>query len=130
MKVNLILGIIIIAIDRIAKIIALQGNFQINYGVAFGLFSGADKIFLILLSLVILGFLLWLYRTRQVKQSKFLQLSLTFILAGLLSNLLDRIFYGFIIDFIKIFSFPAFNIADVSNFIGAVMLIFWLIKKR
>lgn len=129
MKAKLILLGIIIVIDRIAKLLALQGDFQKNYGIAFGLLSGVDRIFLILLSIVILGFILWLYRTEQVKESKSLQLSLMFIIAGLLSNLLDRIIYGFIIDFIVIFGLPAFNLADIINIIGALILIFWLVRK-
>jgi signal peptidase II len=59
--------------------------------------------------------------------------SFTFILAGAIGNLIDRIYYGYVIDFLYLhvndFYWPAFNIADSFITIGAFLLIFDMVKK-
>lgn len=121
---------IIIAIDQIIKLLVVNGNFAIeseimqyikNFGGAFGI-GGNSTILFILIDLVICGIIIkFIYSQKDRIDTKTLS-SFTLILAGGFSNLIDRIFRGCVIDYIKIGNFPAFNIADVSIVIGCIML--------
>ena len=101
-----------------------------NTGAAFSFLSDAggwQRWLLLIISLVIsIVLMVWLYR---LKASQFfLSTSLALILGGALGNLYDRIFLGYIVDFIDfyygLYHWPAFNIADASITLGAIFLIF------
>ena len=123
----------LIALDQIIKFLITDRiiiifkfpfiNYSENYGAAFSLFEN-ERIFLIIASLVIIGFVIYYY-----SKYKNLQLGLSLILAGAISNLIDRIFRGYIVDFINVGIWPVFNLADVYNFIGVLMIIFVLKKE-
>ena len=107
-------------------------SFQLiyNQGAAFGILSdqsGWQRWFLVLVSTCIsLVLIFWIGKT--VNTSKLECFSITFILAGAIGNLLDRLINGYVIDFIYVFygdySWPNFNIADSSITIGAALLIY------
>ena len=101
-----------------------------NYGAAFNLFSGS-RIFLSILSVLITIVLLYiiLYR-KDIKDLDLL--SYSFILGGTVGNGLDRIFKGYVIDFINLnfIKFPVFNISDISINIGLILIIYSLIKYK
>tara|TARA_B100001029_G_C14987749_1_gene410058 strand:+ start:471 stop:932 length:462 start_codon:yes stop_codon:yes gene_type:complete len=101
-----------------------------NYGAAFNLFSGS-RIFLSILSFLITIVLLYiiLYR-KDIKNIDLL--SYSFILGGTVGNGLDRIFKGYVIDFINLnfIKFPVFNISDISINIGLILIIYSLIKNK
>ena len=107
-------------------------SFQLvyNQGAAFGILSdqsGWQRWFLVLVSTCIsLILIFWIGKT--VNTSKLECFSITFILAGAIGNLLDRLIYGHVIDFIYVFygtySWPNFNIADSSITIGAALLMY------
>ena len=101
-----------------------------NYGAAFNLFSGS-RIFLSILSFLITMILLYiiLYR-KDIKNIDLL--SYSFILGGTVGNGLDRIFKGYVIDFINLnfIKFPVFNISDISINIGLILIIYSLIKNK
>lgn len=108
-----------------------------NRGAIFG-FLGQSRspivfTFLMLASLVAL-FLVVYYFFKTSPAEKFMVFSLSLILAGALGNLTDRIFRGYVIDFldfhIKNWHWPSFNVADASVSVGAVSLILLLIFKR
>lgn len=94
-----------------------------NTGIAFGLLKGYNNLLIsiIIVIILILGYFYW-------KNTK-LRLAFSFIIAGAVSNLIDRVLNGYIIDFIKIFFWPAFNLADIFIAIGAVLLVYMLQKK-
>tara|TARA_B100000401_G_scaffold428877_1_gene361922 strand:- start:369 stop:827 length:459 start_codon:yes stop_codon:yes gene_type:complete len=105
-------------------------DFVKNYGAAFNIFSGS-RIFLSIISIVFSILLFYLIVKKNT--SKLFDLySYSFILGGTLGNGLDRIFKGFVIDFINlnIINFPVFNIADISINIGFFLLIYSIFKNN
>jgi len=108
-----------------------------NTGISYGLFSGGgdfQKWILISLSILIIIFLLSLIRNESTILSK---LSISFIIGGALGNVLDRLTYGAVVDFISLhakgFSWYIFNIADMFIVLGVILFIlsqFILSKKN
>jgi signal peptidase II len=68
----------------------------------------------------------WLSRLKTVEH-RWLAIALALVLGGAIGNLIDRIIYGYVIDFLdlyyKMWHWPAFNVADSAISIGAVMLL-------
>ena len=92
-----------------------------NYGAAFNILSG-NRLFLSFISVIstiILSYFIFIKENELI--NKF---GLSFILAGSIGNGIDRIFNGYVIDFIKIkyIDFPVFNIADIVINIGVLIL--------
>ena len=56
------------------------------------------------------------------------KLALAFIFTGTIGNLIDRILHGFVVDFIDFHFWPVFNIADASNVVGVLLLIYFYVK--
>lgn len=141
-KKIILISSILIVVDLIIKIIVdnyLLGEIIIinnffylkkvyNTGAAFSLFSG-NTLFLILSSVIIFVYLLEYLKS--FKNNKFTVISFSFMFAGLIGNLIDRIFYGHVIDYIKfeIFSYnaPIFNFADMLIFFGVLLLSYLVI---
>ena len=71
-------------------------------------------------------FLVWLAKTP--KSNVLLSLALAFMLSGAAGNLIDRVLFGYVIDFLDFHiagkHWPAFNVADSAIFIGAALMIF------
>ena len=121
--------------DSVALLPMINLTFVVNYGFAFGLLNN-PSLNQILVSLVILAIIIYFLYLLIKTQDKIFQLTLTLILAGALGNFIDRIFRGFVIDFIDIYigkyHWPAFNIADSCITIGFIVLminILFLNKK-
>lgn len=104
-----------------------------NTGAAFGVLAG-HRILLILITLAALAFIFAYYL--RFKESRWMQISLGFLLGGAIGNFIDRIRLGEVVDFLqfgiasKRLFWPTFNIADVSVCIGAGMLIVYLFRNR
>ena len=94
-----------------------------NTGGAFGIFGGrrGGTVFFVGVSILAVGTLLFLLR-RAGEDEKNLALSFSLVLAGAIGNLIDRLLYGEVIDFLEFyhssFHWPAFNIADSAICIG------------
>ena len=121
--------------DSVALLPMINLTFVVNYGFAFGLLNN-PSLNQILVSLVILAIIIYFLYLLIKTQDKIFQLTLTLILAGALGNFIDRIFRGFVIDFIDIYigkyHWPAFNIADSCITVGFVVMminILFLNKK-
>ena len=114
----------------------IKDYFHIHYvkntGAAFGMFRGQNSVFIIVSSVAIC-FIFVYYR--QFKESTWMKISLGLLLGGALGNLIDRVIFHHVTDFISVRVWllgwrlwPSFNIADASVCIGAVMLIVGMLK--
>ena len=140
----IIFSIILIFIDQIIKylvhnyiisdIVIINNFFSIinlsNYGAAFGILSN-NIYFLIFISLILIYFII-----SEIKKNnnKGYIISLLMILGGALGNLIDRIFRGYVVDYLSFelfnISFPVFNFADMLITFGTIYLIYMIIKEK
>lgn len=163
----LLLSVLLIVLDQWTKFAVVESFFYgerkpitsyfdlyylRNYGAAFSFLSDAggwQKIFFVTLSsIVCIGIIIWLFKFA-TKQQKILTTAMSLVLAGAFGNLIDRINYGYVVDFLSfhhealanvpivkiMFSdqgrFPAFNVADMAIFCGAFLLIVdWYLEAR
>ena len=105
-------------------------DFVKNYGAAFNIFTGS-RIFLSLISILFSILLIYLILRKNTLNS-FDLYSYSFILGGTIGNGIDRIYRGFVVDFINlnIINFPVFNIADISINIGFIFLMYNIFKNN
>ena len=105
-------------------------DFVKNYGAAFNIFSGS-RIFLSLISILFSIILIYLIFRKNTLNSLDLY-SYSFILGGTIGNGIDRLYKGYVIDFINlnIINFPVFNIADISINIGFIFLLYNIFKNN
>ena len=92
-----------------------------NDGGAFGIFPGGGIVFLVVSGVVSLILFLILL-TMQI-DSRLIRTGMAFVLAGALGNLVDRIQWGYVLDFFEIRGFPIFNVADACITVGAVFIV-------
>ncbi|NQT89632.1 MAG: signal peptidase II [Candidatus Omnitrophica bacterium] len=141
----LILSVIIVALDRILKFVIFK-NFCIgsssplikgilyitptyNKGAAFGLFRESAPCLFIAASVIAIVFILFIILVKR-PGSVLLSLGSCLILAGACGNLIDRIAYGHVLDFIDFKVWPVFNIADSAITIGTVLVLFYLVVTK
>ena len=138
------ISIFIILIDQFTKYLMIYNykkfinkdfllfklDFVKNYGAAFNIFSG-NRIFLSLISIIFSILLTYLILRKNTLNSYDLY-SYSFILGGTIGNGIDRIFKGFVIDFINLnfINFPVFNIADISINVGFIFLLYSIFKNK
>jgi signal peptidase II len=136
--------IVIVVLDQITKIwadttlamyeqIPVTGFFNItkayNYGAALSFLDNAggwQRWFFTAISLVVsIVLCVWLYR--MTRAEKWLSFSIAMILGGAIGNLIDRVWYGYVVDFIQVYwktsYFPSFNIADAAITCGTIVLL-------
>jgi len=100
-----------------------------NQGIVFGLLQNYGRFFIIP-SLVIVTFILFSYLKTDNKQT-LLQWGILLILAGALSNLIDRLIYGCVIDYLLLNKFPySFNLADSSILAGVGLIMINIVKNK
>ncbi len=107
-----------------------------NTGAAFSLFSDAAGwqrwLFTLTTAIIGVGITVWLWRLprKQIIQA----IALTLILGGAIGNLLDRVLFGYVIDFLLLhwrqWQWPVFNLADSVICIGAGLLCWQLLRKE
>ena len=99
-----------------------------NEGAGFGIFQGKTIGLTIITFIVVIAICVYLFFA--LKETEWLRISLVFITAGGIGNIVDRIAFGYVRDFIQFSfwdSFPVFNIADSFVTVGAFMLVVVLI---
>lgn len=141
---SIILIAILVFIDQISKIwtvISLKGNapitiingiFELTYventGVAFGIFANREYgsiLLSVFTGLVFLFILYFRYKLPLTKKYDTIRFVLSFLIAGALGNLIDRIRLGYVIDMLHFywFEFPVFNLADSYIVVSTIVLI-------
>lgn len=133
----------VVLLDQITKFLALrllQLNIPVpliknflnltlvhNRGAAFGFFQNQLFLF-VLVTLFAIGLIL--YNLKNKTNSIILKLSLSLILGGAIGNLIDRLRFGFVVDFLDLRLWPVFNIADSVITIAAILLTWELLFKK
>ncbi len=97
-----------------------------NTGAGFGILQGHTG-WLALISFLVAVVLLWSYK--EIPQEKLVQIWYALFFGGVVGNLIDRTFLGFVVDFIDFGWWPAFNIADMGIVVGAIGLVVYFWKK-
>ncbi|MBW6423357.1 signal peptidase II [Rhizobium sp. XQZ8] len=97
-----------------------------NLGVAFSLLSGMEREWIIGMRLIIVAFVIWLWR-RTPKDRPFAHIGFALIIAGAIGNLIDGLIYGHVVDYVlfhtETWSFAVFNLADSFITVGAGFVI-------
>lgn len=99
-----------------------------NYGAAWGIFSGKQIFLILLTSVIIIGMLIYMSKLPQNQFGHRAKIAFILIISGAIGNLIDRIFLGYVRDFIyfAFIDFPIFNIADVLVVVGVAFMIITL----
>jgi signal peptidase II len=134
-KREVIIVLVVLALDQLSKFIfnanlalnesipLVKGLFSLtlihNRGAAFGIFKNQLYIF-IFISVIAIALVYSMLKNN--KSGKLYSLSLSLILAGALGNLMDRVFFGYVIDFLDFHIWPVFNIADSAITCGTLIL--------
>lgn len=136
-RLIVIIVAIIVILDQLSKFLltnyldASIGNsiFRLeiveNTGMALGFNEGNTKN--IFLMIVVLAMMISFIKKQIERIDTKTAVSLSMAIGGGIGNLIDRIFRGYVLDFIKIYKFPVFNIADAFVVIGWILLIIFLI---
>lgn len=141
-----LLSVFIIFLDQIIKIIVehqlflrqsiefISGFFSVtyvqNYGAAFSVLTG-NRIFLIVMALAAL---LMIYQCfiNGKSLNKIEQITYGLLVGGIIGNLLDRMFRGYVVDYLDFqifhYDFPVFNLADISIIVSALLILWMMVK--
>lgn len=132
-KILILFSVVLLFLDRLSKWFILNYpdlyysriiEFRLVKNFNFYFFSVNQLLLTAIIGVIILFFLLLLLKTKNI--------GLLLIILGGASNFFDRIYYGYVVDWIRVFVFPlsVFNIADLMIIIGIICLIFSLKKSR
>ena len=102
-------------------------HFITNDGVAFSLLQGNPEALIVLQSLFFVCILIAIVTIYRKYYHPALMVALTFIIAGGAGNLVDRILYQYVIDFISVGNFPVWNFADMSIVGGCILLAIYIL---
>ena len=101
----------------------LKGIFHLtlvhNRGAAFGILKNQAILFIFT---SLFAIILLIFSLKNNRHKKLFSAALSLILAGALGNLVDRLFFGYVIDFLDFRVWPVFNVADSAITVGAILL--------
>ena len=142
-----VINIILITIDQIFKYYilinkenlpnniingALNFTYCENRGIAFGIGQGGAKIFALMTLLMIIVALIYIaFKFNKLKGLTVFGIAL--VISGGIGNLIDRLFRGYVIDYIDIsqlIKYPVFNLADMLIVIGCIIITICIIKDN
>jgi signal peptidase II len=135
-----LIGTVIVLIDQVIKQMVigkfglgegfpvLNDIFHITYvkntGAAFGLLEDHTQLFSILSIFIIVIFLY--LRRNYLKKGLWVDIAIGLIIGGALGNLIDRVWLGFVVDYIDLRIWPVFNLADSAVVVGSLLLATYL----
>lgn len=137
--------LIIVLIDQISKFVVFNlktDNIEVvknffyltkvkNTGAAWGAFSGQMWLFYVI-SAIAIYFLFKIYRESSLRKAYF-NLSILLILGGTIGNLIDRLVFFYVRDFLNFYIFtydyPVFNVADIALVIGVGLVMIYIVKN-
>jgi signal peptidase II len=99
-----------------------------NTGVAFGLFQNANLLFAIFASIVSIGIIF--FNQKLEPGNALLRIALGLQLGGALGNLIDRILFGSVTDFLDFGPWPVFNVADTAVVAGVLLMGFIILREE
>ena len=138
---------VVLAIDQLSKYIILKNlhpgeslpvikdifhiSLIFNKGFAFGLFSRQSTVFIwvVYVAVIFIIFITALHRNILLRE-KNTRFFLSLVLAGAIGNLIDRIRFGAVVDFLDFRVWPVFNMADAAITIGISLLLLQMLKAR
>jgi len=140
-----IIALPILFLDQFTKLIAVK-NLSLNHsvplikdvfhltlihnrGAAFGILKNQTPFF-IFVSILAVIFIYPALRNNKNKKYSFYNVSLVLILAGAMGNLIDRLRFGYVIDFLDLRIWPVFNVADSAITVGAILLGWSILKSK
>ena len=143
MNILLCISILVVTLDQLSKtivannmqvgesIVLIKNLFSLTYvrneGAAWGILANHRWIFLVLTAIAIIAIPIITYKLRDF--GYFFGTSMALIWGGAIGNMIDRLFYGSVVDFIEatFIDFPVFNIADSCVVVGGIMLFIYLV---
>ena len=140
--IALAIGVIIAIVDQIFKILVAThlkpvgtvnvfGDvFKLTYvenrGVAFGMFKDMPWLFIVITAGLLAAIIIYMFKKRP--ESKFFYITVALIIGGGLGNLIDRIIYGYVIDYLSLSFFPPVcNFADYCITVGVILFAVYLL---
>ena len=143
--VDFLFALLLVAGDQISKYYAIlmlkdqppysvvDGVFELHYlennGAAFGILQG-QKFFFLFIASIIIGMILYVL-FKMPYQKKYIKLHLTLVLiaSGAIGNLIDRVRFNYVVDFLyfSLINFPVFNVADIYVTVAAFFLVILLL---
>lgn len=144
-KKDRLILLVLVALDQISKFVifenvadntkVIENFFYItkvkNAGAAWGSFSGQMWLFYIV-SVIALYFMYKFYR-ESFNKPKYFRYAIILMISGTIGNLIDRILFGYVRDFLNFYIFtydyPVFNVADMALVIGVFLVILFVIKN-
>lgn len=145
LAVDVLFVLLLIVVDQATKYFAVtnlknqkpwvvwEGVFELHYlenrGAAFGMLQG-QKVFFVLIAVIILAVIVYvLVKAPYQKMYTKLHVTLVFIASGAIGNLIDRLRYDYVVDFLyfSLINFPIFNVADIYVTLSSIYLVILLL---
>lgn len=145
MIIGIVIIIILIIIDQVTKyitrhtlennsIVVIKNFFNLTYvkntGGAWGVLGGKLWLFIII-TLVALGGMFYFFKDFDLKSNTLFSIALCLLIAGAIGNFIDRLFIGYVTDFLDFnifgYDFPVFNVADICITLGVIALLIKLL---
>ena len=133
------IALVVIGIDQLTKYL-IRANMDLgqsipadgwvrltyvtNTGGAFGILT--NQTFLLTMSAIVGAAIIFLSLSYLPLKAWTLKLGLGLVLAGSVGNLVDRVRFGQVTDFIDVGAWPVFNVADSSTVVGTILIVFYL----